>query len=84
LQEMAAELRDIKTQTAVKVKAMISVSDEAYPGIKMTIGSINYYTTREEKYVTFKEEGGEVRIFPYEAPKLKKDKNTKDDTSDEQ
>jgi len=84
LQEMAAELRDIQTQTAVKVKAMISVSDEAFPGIKMTIGSINYYTTREEKYVTFKEEGGEVRIFPYEAPKLKKDKNTKDDTSDEQ
>jgi hypothetical protein len=77
LQEMALELRDLQTQAAVKVHASVSVSDELYPGVKIGIGSAVLYTTQQEKFVTYKEDGGEVRMHTYEAPKLKGDRSKK-------
>lgn len=70
LQELAGELKDLQAQSAVKVHGVVSVSEEAHPGAKITIGTSVYYVNKVDKFVTYKEEAREVRIFAYEAPKL--------------
>jgi uncharacterized protein (DUF342 family) len=70
LQEIAAELRDLQTEASVKHQALVSVSEDLYPGVKISIGKCVHYSTQVEKFVTYKEEGGEIRMHTYEAPKL--------------
>jgi uncharacterized protein len=70
LQEIAAELRDLQAEASVKHQALVSVSEDLYPGVKISIGSCVHYSTQVEKFVTYKEEGGEIRMHTYEAPKL--------------
>lgn len=77
LQEMAGELKELQTQAAVKVHGKVSVSEDAHPGTKITIGTSVFYVNKVEKFVTFKEEAREVRIFGYEAPKVEKKRKGK-------
>ncbi len=77
LQELAGELKDLQAQAATKVQGMVSVSEDAHPGVKITIGTSVYYVNKMDKFVTYKEEGREVRLFPYEAPKGEKTKGGK-------
>ncbi|RMH58463.1 MAG: DUF342 domain-containing protein [Candidatus Hydrogenedentota bacterium] len=81
IQEMAAELKDVQARASEKVRAVVAVSDTLYPGVKITIGSVPFYVTQEEKYVTVKELNGEISVGSYEEPRSEKNRKKKDSDS---
>lgn len=72
LQSMALELRECQTQVTMSPDSSVSVHDELYAGVKISIGTAVFYTTQTEKFVTLKEEGGEIRTHTYEDPHIER------------
>lgn len=70
LQELVVELKDVQAQLEVDVKGAVSVEDELYPGVKITISGLPYYVTQTEKFITLKVEAREIRTHTYEAPRF--------------
>lgn len=67
LGENATEFKRLQEEVAVKPNSVVSVYDELYPGVKVTIGPSVYYTTKPEKYLTLKLDAGEISKHTYTA-----------------
>lgn len=77
LQETASELRYLQNQLRVKIKGVISIAEALHPGVKIMIGATPYYVTQVEKFITLKEEEGEIRATTYQEPHVEKEKKKK-------
>ncbi|MGQ9629638.1 MAG: DUF342 domain-containing protein [bacterium] len=72
IQKMA-NIRDqvvaLESQLALSKEGRVGVLDRAYPGVKITIRNSILYVKDPFQYSTFYNDGGEIKILPYEEPK---------------
>ncbi|MEK8024148.1 MAG: FapA family protein [Candidatus Hydrogenedentota bacterium] len=67
LQDNATEFKRLQEEVSVKPRSIVSVYDDLYPGVKISIGPGVYYATKSEKYLTLKLESGDISTHTYTA-----------------
>ncbi|MBN1897946.1 MAG: FapA family protein [Spirochaetes bacterium] len=79
-EELSARMAEIEDQiqeiraylTSLEEKGKVAVQNVVYPKVKITVKDANLEVRDDFKYVTFVQEAGNIKVLPYEEPKVQK------------
>ncbi len=75
IEEQVAEIRSYLA--SIEEKGKVCVQKEVYPKVRIIVKDAFLEVKDSFKYVTFIQEAGNIKVLPYEEPKLDKDRGEK-------